>query len=307
MSMGPTPDLQRIIDAISRANPLQRKRIAGLISGQDARYWEFGAWIGHALKHLLLDDSAVERVAGSYDWLCREILREQIRFRKTGTYDLDDASVAEKAIYADPVGMRTYVTGLLLTYLFWPNHYAIFRFFQDRVDLARTDHALEVGAGHGLFTADLLRRSPGVSVTIVDISEASIQLAREVIQSFEVSTANVHFVQADFLRDGDEGAQHDLVILGEVIEHVNDAPLMLRRAASRLRADGKAFITTCANCPAPDHIYHFRNIREIRGALSDAGFDILDELVLAAEDVEPGRWESEMVTINYAAVCGVHD
>jgi 2-polyprenyl-3-methyl-5-hydroxy-6-metoxy-1,4-benzoquinol methylase len=89
--------------------------------------------------------------------------------------------------------------------------------------------------------------------------------------------------------------------MGEVIEHVNDAPALMRRARDLLNPGGRLYLTTCANCPAADHIYYFGSADHIRAMLSDAGFDIADEVVLPAEAIPEERWEVERVTLNYGA------
>ena len=57
-----------------------------------------------------------------------DFLKEQIRFKKTGVYCIDDASIANEEVYSDPKVMRYYMVGLLISYMFWPNHYALYQF-----------------------------------------------------------------------------------------------------------------------------------------------------------------------------------
>ena len=93
----------------------------------------------------------------------------------------------------------------------------------------------------------------------------------------------------------------DLIVLGEVIEHVNDAGGLLRRAADLLADDGLIFLTTCANCPAADHIYYFGSREEIRELIGECGLSIVDEVALPAERVPEDRWAEEKITVNYGA------
>src|SRR3972149_353706 len=115
------PELTRIIDLIGTQNPLQRKRIENFIGQQDARYWAFAEALSRTLNHSFLkDDHDRAEAARSYNRMCMDILREQIRFKKTGVYLRDDAHAAHAAVYSQPQVMRYYVVGLLLSYLFWP-------------------------------------------------------------------------------------------------------------------------------------------------------------------------------------------
>jgi 2-polyprenyl-3-methyl-5-hydroxy-6-metoxy-1,4-benzoquinol methylase len=106
---------------------------------------------------------------------------------------------------------------------------------------------------------------------------------------------------ADFTRPDLDLPLFDLIVMGEVVEHVNDAEGLLRRARALLAPGGTLYLTTCANCPAADHIYYFGSPADIRSLLDRAGFEIVDEVVLPAEAVPFERWEAERITVNYGA------
>jgi hypothetical protein len=61
-------------------------------------------------------------------------------------------------------------------------------------------------------------------------------------------------------------------------------------------------MTTCTNAPALDHIYHYKNVNEIREMIYAAGLNIISEEVLPAEDVPEELCEIELVTINYCCI-----
>lgn len=297
------PELMKIVDLVSAQNPLQRKRISAFISQQDAGYWTFAEDLSRSLNYSFLQsDYERNAAAQSYNRMCMEILREQIRFRKTGVYLLDDARAAEREVYSQHDTMRSYVVGLLLSYLFWPNHYRIFQFFSDHLAERRIENCLEVGVGHGLFSAELMRRVPNVNLTLVDISAASLKLAREMLITFKQNPARVRFIHGDYLSVPLESDGFDFLIVGEVLEHVNDAPGFLRRTQQLLRPGGSIFLSTCANCPAVDHVYFFHSVDEIRELIRRTGLSIFRDLALPAEAVTEARWQAELVTINYCAI-----
>ena len=297
------PEFMRIVDLIAAQNPLQRKRINAFISRQDTDYWTFAEDLSRTLNHSFLrDDQERIEATRSYNRMCMDILREQIRFRKTRVYLLDDARVAHEAVYSQPEVMRYYIVGLLLSYLFWPNHYQMFCFFKDHLVGIQIERCLEVGVGHGLFTAEVMHRFPDLDVTLVDISETSIELAREMLTTFQLNLSRVRFVHSDYLIAPLEGDGFDFIIMGEVLEHVNDAPGFLERARQLLHPGGTVFLSTCVNCPAVDHIYHFHTVDEIRTLIRDAGLSIARDMALPAEDVPEARWQEELVTINYCAI-----
>lgn len=297
------PELMKIIHVISAENPLQRKRINAFISRQDVGYWTFAEELSRTLNSSFLRDDQVRvEAARSYNRMCMDILREQIRFRKTGAYLLDDAHVAHETVYSQKSVMRYYIVGLLLSYLFWPNHFQMLSFFKDHLSDIRVERCLEVGVGHGLFTVEMMRRFPNSEVTLVDISETSVELAQEMLTTFDLDSSRVKFVLGDFLTVPLGTVGFDLIIMGEVLEHVNDAPGFLTRARELLRPGGSIFLSTCANCPAVDHIYHFHNVDEIRALIRSVGLSIVRDTALPAEDVPEARWQQELVTINYSSI-----
>jgi 2-polyprenyl-3-methyl-5-hydroxy-6-metoxy-1,4-benzoquinol methylase len=297
------PELMKIIHVISAENPLQRKRINAFISRQDVGYWTFAEELSRTLNSSFLRDDQVRvEAARSYNRMCMDILREQIRFRKTGAYLLDDAHVAHETVYSQKNVMRYYIVGLLLSYLFWPNHFQMLSFFKDHLRDIRVERCLEVGVGHGLFTVEMMRRFPNSEVTLVDISETSVELAQEMLTTFDLDSSRVKFVLGDFLTVPLGTVGFDLIIMGEVLEHVNDAPGFLTRARELLRPGGSIFLSTCANCPAVDHIYHFHNVDEIRALIRSVGLSIVRDTALPAEDVPEARWQQELVTINYSSI-----
>jgi 2-polyprenyl-3-methyl-5-hydroxy-6-metoxy-1,4-benzoquinol methylase len=299
------PELHSILDLVAAQNPLQRKRITAFLATQGDEYWTFAEELSRTLNQSFLrDDAARAEAARSYNRMCMDILREQIRFKKTGVYLLDSAGEANATVYSQDHVMRYYIVGLLLSYLFWPNHYQMFRFFREHLGTRRIARCLEVGVGHGLFTAEVMRRNPGVEVTLVDISQTSLDLAREMLDTFRLDASRVRFVHGDYLTTSLGEGEYDMLIMGEVLEHVNDAPEFLRRARQLIRPDGTIFMSTCANCPAVDHVYHFHNVPEIRSLIAGAALSILDELKLPAEPVPEPQWEKELVTVNYSAILG---
>jgi len=274
-----------------------------MLRERDETYFAFAEDVSRSVVAAFMRTPAEALAAAqAYDELCLEMLREQIRFRKTGVYRLDDAADANETVYSDPARMRAYLIGLLLTYLFWPNHYELFQLFRNGLTHLRPRRSLEVGAGHGVFTTELIRRHPGVELTVVDISQSSIEVTREFLNAFDVSADAVRFLLADFMGPNLALGSFDLIVLGEIIEHVNDAGAMLRRATELLAHDGTIFLTTCANCPAADHVYYFGSADDIRELIAASGLQIEREVVLAAEVVPEDRWRAERTTVNYGAL-----
>ena len=297
------PELMRTVDLISSENPLQRKRITAFLAKQNSPYFEFAEELSRKLNRSLLRSDRERVVAArAYNHTCMELLREQIQFRKTGVYSIQSATTAEQTVYSQKERMRTYVVGLLLSYLFWPNHYEMFQFYLDFLHEIQVERCLEVGAGHGLFTAEMLQRYPDARLNLIDISSTSIEVACDILDAFGIDRSRVQCTHADFMNAPLPPCSFDCIVMGEVLEHVNDAGGFLQKAAHYLRPNGSVFMTTCANCPAPDHVYHFHTVQEIRDVIERAGLQIRKEQALPAEPIPQELWQKELVPINYSAV-----
>lgn len=90
---------------------------------------------------------------------------------------------------------------------------------------------LEAGCGVGAQTEALVARSPDAQFTSIDVSAASLAVARE-----RVPAANVDFVQADLFSFEDEPYDHVFVCF--VLEHLRDPYAALRRLKGLLRPGG---------------------------------------------------------------------
>jgi len=261
---------------VCRSAPLQRNLISQFLRERDDRYFQFAERVASKVP-----DN--QFAASCYADLCRTLMREQVAFNRTGEYSCTDASRAYRVTYSQD-SMREYVIGLMLTYLFWPNHYSMMEMFWDHILTAQPKKVLEVGAGHGLFTSEILRLLDA-DLTIVDISPQSIEICREFVPS------SVNLNLTDYITWGILG-KFDLVIMGEVIEHVDDPFSFLWKTRGILSEGGSVFVSTCAECPAVDHVYRFRTVEEIREMIFRTGFSIEKELITQAPTT----------TINYAAV-----
>ncbi len=295
------PEFAKIIGEINRINPLQAKRLATFFARQDTAYWEFCEDLSRTLNQSLFAGQMKE-AAESYNELCLRMLRDQIQFRKTGVYQIKDSAVAKKEVYENAEFMRRYMVGLLLTQMLWSNHYQLFRFFQSYLADSRPQRYLEVGAGHGLFLVEAKRRFPSLEAVVCDVSQTSVDFCSRIVEAFGIDPKTIMFRCEDFFKVDLGKELFDFISAGEVLEHVNDAPNFLRRLQGFLKPAGRVYLSTCANCPAPDHVYHFRNIDEIRDLIRGSGFTIEQEIFLPAEGIPVERWEKELITVNYAAI-----
>ena len=102
---------------------------------------------------------------------------------------------------------------------------------------------LDVGCSEGILEVLLARR--GIAVTGVEIDSDAIDFARQLLakESDEVR-ARVKLVQGDFIRTRPVAGLFDTVVMGELLDYLDDPGAMLDRGLEHLRPGGRVVITT---------------------------------------------------------------
>ena len=95
---------------------------------------------------------------------------------------------------------------------------------------------LEVGCGVGAQTLILLRRNPGILLTSVDMSEESLQKAKERVG--ETGYDNVEFRHEDILESSLEPGSFDHLFICFVLEHMEHPVDSLKQMMKLLRVGG---------------------------------------------------------------------
>ncbi|WP_170140652.1 class I SAM-dependent methyltransferase [Oceanobacillus arenosus] len=104
------------------------------------------------------------------------------------------------------------------------------------------DEVLDIGCSQGI-TAILLGRE-GKKVLGLDLSEDAIREANENLEKEEEETRNsVRFEKGNLVLKEFE-QQYSSVILGEVLEHINDIESFFTKASSLVKENGRLIITT---------------------------------------------------------------
>jgi 2-polyprenyl-3-methyl-5-hydroxy-6-metoxy-1,4-benzoquinol methylase len=138
-------------------------------------------------------------------------------------------------------------------------------------DSGETFTALDVGAGYGLLTTELLKRFPNAQVTLQDVSEPMLTHAKGRLAD---NAAQLKFITSDFSQSdwaSRLGGPFDLVISAIAIHNMYDDDLIssVYKGIHDLMSPGATFVNL-------DYAGQSGGIDAHLGWLSDAGFEAID-------------------------------
>ncbi len=279
--------LNRILDYIYEQNPMHYKKLKKNIAFDNTEYVERAeAFFSNYDQLLQKEGKDLPFALDCYLRVCEDVIDEQLRFVETGKYSCTSFNEVNNRVYGNPEVMSYYMHGLLVTQYLWAHHYDILQFFFKNFSAFSADisHVLEVGGGHGLFTNEVISQlSADYNYTMVDISETSIEMSKVFVKS-----GHVDYILQDVYQYESE-QKFDFIIMGEVLEHLED-PLGIMKKLHSLGTDKAiAFITAPCNSPAIDHIYLFRNPNEIIQLFNNAGWEVVNDLIVSSEKKKQSR------------------
>ena len=111
------------------------------------------------------------------------------------------------------------------------------------VDQARGPRILDVGCSEGVLEILLARK--GFDVTGVDINAEALAFARDLLaQESEEIRSRVRIIQGDLAQTRLLEDQFDTLVMGEILEHLEDPQELLCRSLDLIRPEGRVIITT---------------------------------------------------------------
>jgi SAM-dependent methyltransferase len=118
-----------------------------------------------------------------------------------------------------------------------------FDWLADQIDWPVGGDVLEVGCGSGLLWAAVAPRLPELHLTLTDLSEGMLEVARQAVAPF----ANIDLVEARACDAQDlpfQDQRFDVVIADHMLYHVPDRPRAIAELARVLRPDGVLMAAT---------------------------------------------------------------
>lgn len=301
-------DFNALLESIYAKSPLQKKKLAKHLAKRDQSYFREAQkfcqdYFGFLDARGILDEEAVN----AYLKLCQDMFICQVEFMKTGKYPVALSTKAYDDVYNNKEAMTSYMIGLAISQFLWETHYDMFSFLDSHLKKHGTsiNSYLEIGPGHGLFLNKALAYlNEKAQLTAVDISPTSIDITKSIIEHFWPGETRVEFHNCDML-DFEANTRFDFITMGEVLEHVNYPEKLLNQLRSLLNKDGRAFVSTCVDAPAIDHVHHFKSVDEIRDLFNVCDLKIREERVLPVEDLPLEEIVARRITINYCAILEV--
>ena len=107
-------------------------------------------------------------------------------------------------------------------------------------------HVVDYGCAHGHFTNYMARMFPDVTFTGIDVSPKAIAIAKAKADEWELG--NVTYVEDDWLSKEDREYNCDVLILGEILEHVPD-PIDFMETCRKTVGDDTYIVVTTPSGP----------------------------------------------------------
>lgn len=296
------PFVHNLVSKILRNQSMHSKFVSESI--QNLTFNELNDFEAY-IKFLCISGQDMEYITNCYNVIVKDTITEQIYFRKNKKYRYSNFKDVADKVYFNSEYMDYYMYGLGITSFLWPNHLEILRFFKNNLPEKMRGNYLEIGPGHGCFFLNSIRKSIFDNFIGVDISRSSIEQTKKITKHF-VSKENlekVTFYEADFLTCKQLKPNFfDAIVMGEVLEHVEKPNLFLKRIFHLSNENSFIFITTCINAPAIDHIYLWKNIKNLENLIFDCGFKIRKSLLLPYENKTIKQCEKDSLPINVAYI-----
>lgn len=264
-----------LVEAVIARNPLQRPFLQASLAGlAESEAQELESYVLYCMGQGV----GVDYLATCYDTIVRDTLREQVYFQRHGHYRCSSYAEVADSVYLNDDYMKRYMYGLALTTTLWPNHREIHRFYSAVLPSNAAGNYLEIGPGHGMYFMHAMRHGSYDSYLGIDISPISIALTRSILESGAFGSFSCFDLICDnFLDASLSGRKFDAIVMGEVLEHVENPRAFMEKIRELSLPGAFVFVTTAINAPAIDHIYLFDTLESVRGLVREAGFNIVQE------------------------------
>lgn len=271
-----------------------------LMTEADEEYLDFAEHLLGTLRRKSGSDEAFRQSLQAFIRYSHEYLLLQIKLKRTGHYLYSSFAEVDEKVYQDPSMEEYYLDGQMLSHVLWPNHFRLHRWLLEQKGISHAEtEVLDVPCGPGIYPYCIGRYLPYRRLISVDISPYARDYARRLLACSDFDTTRIT-VDLSNVYDLDEERLFDLIVCGELLEHLEEPRTLLAKLRRLVRPTGAVFLTTAIFAAARDHIYLFNNAHEVRQMLEEY-FQVSSELVLP---LSLKRYHPDMnrEPMNYAAV-----
>lgn len=271
--------VSELVEKVSEKSELQKKYFEKWIATEE-EIEELDILLRFFVEELHHD---IDYIVDAYLFINYMVREETYYFIRHGRYRYSSADEVNRIVYSDTEYMERYMTGLSVSDYIWIPHIKMLRYFKENIDIFSGESYLEIGPGFGQYLVKILSQCKFKEYTACDISRTSVDKCNRYLKYRNLSDQCM-VVERNFLEFRAD-RKFDCIVMGEVLEHVEDPLIMLRKIYEILHPNGKAFISTVINAPTIDHIFLFSNIKEVLDMTEAAGFKVLDYLCVMEGDV----------------------
>lgn len=289
--------IDELIKKITVLNPLQSSFLdESLRVAESSDKETLEAYLGYCSAKGI----SVDFLAQSYDLIVKDTFKEQVYFQRHKKYRYSTYADVANSVYQSEEYMTKYMYGLALSAFLWPNHRELHHFFLDSIVTDKTGDYLEIGPGHGFYFMQSMKKGNFSKYKGVDISPTSVALTTDIISSQYFGRFDNYEIEcSDFLSSSTSG-NYDFIVMSEVLEHVEQPQQFLARIEQLLANDGSAFITTCINSPAIDHIFLYESINDLIEQVEGVGLQVTSQLVVPYSNLTLEESMERLLPVNVA-------
>jgi 2-polyprenyl-3-methyl-5-hydroxy-6-metoxy-1,4-benzoquinol methylase len=284
----PGPASRRLVDSVLSGWPEHAPVLERSFQSRDARDLEMTEQLAELVLRIHPEDPRT--LSRGYRWMCDMVREEELQFRRSGRYRYSSFREVDELVYQQRERMAQYMSGLLVSSVFWGNHTRSFVHYTDRFLARNADNYrhLEVGPGHGLllFLAGADRRC--ASVTGLDISAESLAQTSRALARLGVDKPT-ECLTGNIAQPLERAERYDSVVLSEVCEHLEAPADALRNLRGIMSPGGRIFVNMPINSPAIDHIFLLKTPEEVVELVKSAGFEIEETMNAPASGYTEAR------------------
>jgi 2-polyprenyl-3-methyl-5-hydroxy-6-metoxy-1,4-benzoquinol methylase len=295
------PNIASIFDYVNKRYTLFLKTYNYISASFSDDYLLFCEEIATVLGEMHETEASFANCLDAFIKYSHEYLLLQANLIRKGKYFYSNFDEVNQKVYQSDMMNGYYLDGLFVSQILWPNHYKIGRYFIGLKNITSvSSRILDMPSGAGIYSYFIVRHFQFNQLSSIDISPYSVLYTKKLLTSAGLWDTKKISLRVQDIYDLDDTLRYDLIVCGELLEHVEDPEKLLIKIRQLLNDQGMLFLTTAIYAAAIDHIYLFKNTEEVRDLLSKH-FLICSELILPVS-LEEYKVEMTNTPINYACL-----